>query len=254
MVITFDRHPLEVVAPERAPLMLATADERDLLLRKAGVDVVRMHFDEELRSLTAAEWIDRMHARLGARMLVVGYDNRFGSDGRTMGFPDYRRLGSERGVAVEEAPEIPGVSSTLIRTAVAAGNVESAAEMLGRRYSLEGIVVEGRAMGRRFGFPTANLKVDPRIALPARGVYAAMALLPDGREYPAVVNIGVRPTLANGNDISVEAHILDFSGSLYGEKVRLSFVARLRDERRFPTVDHLREAIAADIEALRVVL
>lgn len=248
-VVTFDRHPLEVIAPERAPKLLMSPDDRDAALSELGVEVVRMAFDEELRRLTAAEWLRRMR-QAGVREVVVGYDNTFGCDGRSLRMEDYFRLGRELDMAVEEAPVLPGVSSTLVRDALAFGRVEEAAGMLGRPYTMTGEVVHGRHVGHRLGFPTANVVCDSRLAVPASGVYAADVALPDGSSRKAVVNIGTRPTVDNGSDISVEAHIPDFSGDLYGRTISLSFLRRLRDERRFGTLGELQDAIRADIESL----
>ena len=249
-VVTFDRHPLEVISPERAPKLLMTPDDRDAALSSLGVEVVRLAFDESLRRLTAAQWLRRMH-RAGVEEVVVGYDNTFGCDGRSLRMEDYFRLGRAEGIAVEEAPLLPGVSSTLVRDALADGRVEDAARMLGRPYMLTGTVVHGRHLGHKLGFPTANVDCGSRLAIPAPGVYAADVVLPYGSLRKAVVNIGSRPTVDNGSDISVEAHIPGFSGDLYGKTVSLRFLRRLRDEHRFGSLDELQAAIRADIEALQ---
>lgn len=249
-VVTFDRHPLEVISPERAPKLLMTPDDRDAALSSLGVEVVRLAFDESLRRLTAAQWLRRMH-RAGVEEVVVGYDNTFGCDGRSLRMEDYFRLGRAEGIAVEEAPLLPGVSSTLVRDALAQGRVEDAARMLGRPYVLTGTVVHGRHLGHKLGFPTANVDCGSRLAIPAPGVYAADVVLPYGALRKAVVNIGSRPTVDNGSDISVEAHIPGFSGDLYGKTVSLRFLRRLRDEHRFGSLDELQAAIRADIEALQ---
>ncbi len=249
-VVTFDRHPLEVISPERAPKLLMTPDDRDAALSSLGVEVVRLAFDESLRRLTAAQWLRRMH-RAGVEEVVVGYDNTFGCDGRSLRMEDYFRLGRAEGIAVEEAPLLPGVSSTLVRDALAQGRVEDAARMLGRPYVLTGTVVHGRHLGHKLGFPTANVDCGSRLAIPAPGVYAADVVLPYGALRKAVVNIGSRPTVDNGSDISVEAHIPGFSGDLYGKTVSLRFLRRLRDEHRFGSLDELQAAIRADREALQ---
>ncbi len=249
-VVTFDRHPLEVISPERAPKLLMTPDDRDAALSSFGVEVVRLAFDESLRRLTAAQWLRRMH-RAGVEEVVVGYDNTFGCDGRSLRMEDYFRLGRAEGIAVEEAPLLPGVSSTLVRDALAQGRVEDAARMLGRPYMLTGTVVHGRHLGHKLGFPTANVDCGSRLAIPAPGVYAADVVLPYGSLRKAVVNIGSRPTVDNGSDISVEAHIPGFSGDLYGKTVSLRFLRRLRDEHRFGSLDELQAAIRADIESLQ---
>ena len=225
-------------------------DDRDAALSALGVKVLRLGFDESLRRLTAAEWLRRMR-QADVEVVVVGYDNTFGCDGRSLGLEDYFRLGREENVAVEEAPVLQGVSSTLVREALAGGRVEEAARMLGRPYTVAGAVVHGRHLGRELGFPTANVDHDIRMVLPASGVYAAEVAMPDGTLRIAVVNVGTRPTVSNGNDISLEAHIPDFRGDLYGKDVSVRFIRRIRDERKFGSADELRGAIRADIEALR---
>lgn len=246
VALTFDRHPLSVIAPERTPPALATPGAKSDLLRRAGVTPVVVPFDESLRALTAAEWMRKMHDDYGVTHLVVGYDNTFGSDGVSLSLADYRRLGAEAGITVVGAPYIEGVSSSAIRKALAAGDVEVAAAMLGRPYTLGGHVVTGNRLGRTIGFPTANLKPLPGLAVPADGVYSATALLPDGTRRKAVVNIGVRPTVRRGEDRTVEAHILDWEGDIYGMQMSLAFAHRLRDEKKFNSIEALRRQIAED--------
>lgn len=251
LVITFDRHPLEVVAPAKAPAALTVPDRQEELLSKWDVRVVRVPFTERLAALTAGEWIGVLAREYGVRKIVLGYDNTFGCDGVSLSLDDYARLAEPYGVSVMRAPVVDGISSSAVRKAVAAGDVERAAVMLGRPYMLEGIVVHGNALGSTFGWPTANLQPDPRLLVPAPGVYAAEAILPDGREFPAMVNIGTRPTLGIGGRLSVEAHILGFKGSLYSLPFRLRFHSRLRDERKFPSLGHLKEALCNDAEAVK---
>ncbi|MBD5387365.1 riboflavin biosynthesis protein RibF [bacterium] len=241
LAITFDRHPLEIIAPGKAPHMLQTRAERDELIRSAGVDVEEVAFTRELCSLTAGEWMKILHDRYGARGLIAGYDNTFGRDGRNLSPDDYLQLGEETGITVVIASELPGICSTYIRRALAEGDVIHASEMLGRDYSLSGTVVDGRHLGRELGFPTANLDISPRLMLPKTGVYAARL---DG--MPAVVNIGDNPTVDKGNPVTVEAHVIGFDGDLYGKEVRLSFVERIRDEKKFDSLEALKSQIASD--------
>ena len=249
LVITFDRHPLEVVAPDRAPRLLQLRSDRDTMLHEAGVEVEEVSFTPSLCSITAGEWMKILRDRYGAKALITGYDNTFGSDGRKMTHEDYRRLGERLGLDVIEAPELPGICSSCIREAVAAGDMKRASDMLGRDYMVRGKVVEGRRLGRTIGFPTANLSVEDRIQLPAPGVYAARL-----NGMPAVVNIGNNPTIAEGNPVTVEAHIIDFEGDLYGESVVLSFADRLRGEIKFNSLEALRRQIEHDAEeALKIV-
>ncbi|MDE5807583.1 MAG: riboflavin biosynthesis protein RibF, partial [Muribaculaceae bacterium] len=243
LVITFDRHPLEVVAPERVPRMLQSRRDRDGRLLASGVDVEEVAFTPELCSLTAKEWMKILRDRYGAKAIITGYDNTFGSDGRRLAAEDYRRLGAELGLEVIEAPELPGVCSSCIRRAVAEGEVMKASAMLGRDYTVRGRVVKGRQLGRQIGFPTANLEIDKGICLPASGVYAAQL-----NGLPAVANIGDNPTVEEGNPITVEAHIIGFDGDIYGQEAALSFVERLRGEIKFDSLEELKKQIGLDAE------
>ncbi len=249
LVITFDRHPLSVVAPDRAPLLIMPTAERDRALREGGFDVVVVEFTESLRRLTAAEWLARMRDDYGVRTLVLGYDNRFGSDGRNLTTAAIAALAAEAGIRLVEAPKVEGCSSSAIRRALAEGRTDEAAAILGRRYSLSGTVVRGRQIGRTIGVPTANVEPDGGRQLPAPGVYAATS--PDADTsgpVPAVVNIGHAPTVATDGALTIEAHLIAFDGDLYGRRLTLDFGARLRDERKFGSLEELRARIAADIE------
>ncbi len=244
LVVTFDRHPLEVVSPDRAPLLLQSRSDRDALLREEGVEVSEVAFTPELCRLSAKEWMNILHDRYGVRALITGYDNKFGHDGRFLSPEDYKEIGKELGMDVDIASELPGICSTRIREALQRGNVKEASEMLGRNYSLKGEVVAGRHLGRTLGFPTANLDVDKRMLLPKSGVYAARL---DG--MGAVVNIGDNPTVDSGNPVTVEAHVIGYDGDLYGRRVELSFVERIRDEKRFESLEALKEQIENDKKA-----
>lgn len=254
IVVTFDPHPLRLIAPERTPVLLTTAEYRLELLQAEGVQPLMMRFDESLRRMTVAEWMRRLHDRHGIDLLLVGYDNTFGSDGLEMSTADYRAIGETVGIRVEEAPELPGVSSSAVRRAVLAGEMERARDLLGRPFVLDGIVVHGQGLGRTLGFPTANVDVSPGLAVPSRGVYAAMAVTARGERVPAVVNIGVRPTVGAFSVPTVEASLIDYCGDLYDTQLKLEFVARLRDERRFANLDLLKEQIGADVKQARRLL
>lgn len=249
IVITFEPHPLAVVAPTRAPKLLELPDEREENLRSLGVEVVVLEFNEDLRRLSVAEWMERLARDYNVRLLVAGYDNTFGSDGMSMNLSDYSRIGENCGIKVVEAPVVDGVSSSAIRRALGTGDIDAATTMLGRPYSISGIVGHGRELGRQLGFPTANLISDPGILLPAPGVYAAEATTADGSRYRAVVNIGVSPTVSEGLPLSVEAYLINYSGNLYGTNLRLDFLRRLRDEKKFGDISALKEGIAADVRA-----
>lgn len=247
LVITFDRHPLSVVTPLKAPRLLITPDERDRLLRREGVEVVRIPFDEKVASLTAGEWLERLKQEYDAKAFLTGYDNKFGRDGRNMSHSDYEALAQRHGMKTATAPEVKGVSSTMIRRAVEAGDVKRASDLMGRPYSLSGKVVEGKHLGRTIGFPTANIAVDPSLLLPAAGVYSA--LTSKGR---AVVNVGTNPTVGEGNPVTIEAYLIDFSGDIYGEELQLSFMERLRGEMKFPDLEALRKQIRTDVERVKM--
>lgn len=241
VAVTFSRHPLELVRPESVPPRICPLDERISRIKEQGVEPLLLDFTEELRGMRAAEFAELL-CRQGVELLMMGFNNRIGSDrlcGRELsGLP----------LEVVVASELPcgGVSSSEIRRAVSEGDMERASELLGRHFSVEGEVVDGRHVGRTLGFPTANVSVAPGQLLPPAGVYEAIA-----GGHKAVVNIGCRPTLDNGNDITVEAHLLDFSGNLYGQTLRVEFVRRLRPEVKFASLDELKSQIKRDIEAVR---
>lgn len=252
MAVTFERHPADVLNPGTVKPLLTTFDERCALLEKAGVDYCAViDFTPELSRLSAMDFMkEYLVKRFNVATLIVGYDHSFGHDkGST--FDDYRREGEQVGLEVVQAGKFtaPGglkVSSTQIRHRLTEGNVEAAALMLGRCYSLGGAVVEGHRVGRRIGFPTANIDAfSSHKIIPARGVYACVAHV-GGAAYAAVVNIGTRPTVHNGNDTSVEAYLIGFSGDIYGSMLEVEFVSRLRDERQFQSLDELRAQIDLD--------
>ncbi len=255
-VLTFDRHPLHVVAPERAPRLLTSLDHRIELLAAAGVDVVGvLPFDERTRGLTPEDFAaDVLVGAMGASLVAVGSDFRFGKD-RAGDVDELREHGLGLGYYVEEVPLLGDgapVTSTRIRALIGGGDVAAAAADLGRPFELRGEVVEGAARGKSIGFPTANLAIDAELLLPGRGVYAAWAIA-GGTAHPAVVNVGVRPTFGGDREV-VEAHLLDYEGDLYGRELRLRFVARIRDEMKFGGVDDLVAQIGRDVEAGRSAL
>ncbi len=258
VVVTFYPHPAEVLSNRRAPFYLTSPEEKARLIAALGVDVLLTHpFDEEVARQPAQVFMQALKAHLGLRRLWVGYDFALGR-GREGDIPTLRRLGETLGytVHVVEAYRLDGevVSSTRVRQALAAGQVRQAARLLGRLYDLPGQVVPGEGRGRRLGFPTANLATWPKRMVPASGVYACYADLAEGT-FPAVVNIGVRPTFEQGEAVPrIEAHLLDFSGDLYGRRLTLRFVARLRAERRFPSAEALAAQIARDVAQARTVL
>lgn len=253
VAITFDRHPLELVAPDRAPGNLISTHRKEELIRREGVEPLILPFTERLRGMRAYEWLDYIYRKYGVRLLVAGYDNTFGSDGIDMSIADYKAMGEAIGIEVTAAPEEEGVSSSAVRKAVRSGDIEKAISLLGHRPELEGRVAPGFQVGHEIGFPTANLMVSSRAVMPASGVYAAMAFIDDGTKgYPAMVNIGIRPTFEGTSKESrhqtVEAHIIGMEDDLYGKCVRLEWQDRLRDEQRFASVDELTEQLKRDRE------
>ncbi|MDE5674153.1 MAG: riboflavin biosynthesis protein RibF [Muribaculaceae bacterium] len=244
--ITFDRHPLSLIDPAREPEAITTTHRKEELIRKTGANPLVLPFDDKLRATTAAEWMKILKDSYDVELLVVGYDTTFGCDGLSYSISGYKKLGEENGIEVIEAPFVAGISSSAIRKAIREGDVCHASEMLGRHFSLSGITVGGNRLGRTIGFPTANIVPAPGIIIPANGVYAAKATLPDGSHVGAMVNIGTRPTIMRGNDRTVEAHLIGWEGDLYGKGLTIAFVSRLRDEARFNSIDALRRQLEKD--------
>lgn len=247
LVVTFDRHPLELVAPDRAPGLIMPPDKRDELLRHEDVDVMRVAFTEEVRDMKCRDWLQKLRDELCMKAVVIGYDNTFGSDGRLMEMQDYIRLGEQLDVDVVNAPRVQGCSSSAVRKSLLHGEVEEANLVLGRPFGLCGHVVEGSRIGRTIGVPTANLSLNRCQLLPASGVYAATVTLGDGSRHKAVVNIGVNPTVSDRKELRVEAHLLDFKGNLYGDDIEVEFVCRMRDERKFSSLEELKHTLHSDI-------
>jgi riboflavin kinase/FMN adenylyltransferase len=253
LALTFDPHPMALLAPARAPVPLTTLARRCELLRLAGADdVVVEAFTPELAGLAPEVFLRGLMQR-GARAFVVGPDFRFGKD-RAGDVALLERFGQENGVAVmvEQPVLVDGVrvSSSAVREAVAAGDVVRARTLLGHVEELTGSVVVGQQRGRTLGFPTANLAPEP-VLQPADGVYAVVARVL-GESAPVmkgVANIGVRPTVTAGR--SVEVHLFDFAGDLYGKSLRVGFLSRIRDEKKFSSLEALRAQIGLDCEAAR---
>lgn len=257
VALTFDPHPALVLAPERAPQPLMQLEQRAAALEACGIQVVAvLPFTPDVARQSAEEFVRCwLVQRLALACVAVGPDFRFGH-ARRGDVELLSRLGRELGFETRVVgPVTEGgqpISSTRVRQALAAGDVELAARLLGRPHELVGRVCAGDARGRLLGFPTANLE-PPRVCLPARGVYAAWCALGDRRRFGALVNIGQRPTFG-GAELRVEAHLLEFSGDLYGSELRLSFLRRLRGEQRFDGPEALKAQIARDAAAARAVL
>lgn len=260
VLVTFWPHPLAVLRPAEPLPLLTTLDEKLERLRAlGGLDlVVTLPFTHELSLLSPEQFLDTVSTHFALRALVEGPDFAFGHQ-RAGDLNWLRRAGAARGFAVETLRVDAGgerISSTRIRDLVARGAVDEATEFLGYPYMLTGEVIEGDKRGRLLGFPTANLRLDPVKLLPANGIYVVrVRLLGDTRaERPGVANIGVRPTIGEGLQRLVEVHLLDTQLDLYGQRLAVEIVARLREERRFPGLDALKAQIAADADQARAFL
>ena len=244
LIVTFETHPRAALQSDFVPQLLTSLEERKALLRPYG-EVLVLPF-ATIQPLTAAEFMAQLKNEYGVEMLLMGYDHRFGSD-RLHRPQDYCRIGEQTGIEVVTMPEYTEgewhVSSTEIRMALDAGNIALANELLGRLYSITGTVVHGKAIGRTLGFPTANIEPsDPHKIIPKSGVYMAQINTPTMDSAPAFVNIDPQGV--------IEAHIPSFKGDLYGQLLKLHFVRRIRDEKRFDNWEDLRQQIKADIDSI----
>jgi riboflavin kinase/FMN adenylyltransferase len=252
---TFEPHPRAVLVPGRQPKLLTTLQLRREALLRYGADEVRaIRFDEELSRKSPEEFVrDVLVGEIGAEAVVVGENFRFGhrAEGDAAELERLMRSfgGEAHAVPVRSEDGRGGISSTHIRELVSGGEVEEAAKLLGRPYVLRGEVVVGDRRGRSIGFPTANVVPDPAVVVPARGVYAGFVRV--GKDlHAACTNVGVAPTFERGES-RVEAYLLDFEGDLYGRVVDVSFMRRIRPEKRFSGVDELKKQIAQDVEEAR---
>ncbi|HWD17795.1 MAG TPA: bifunctional riboflavin kinase/FAD synthetase [Verrucomicrobiae bacterium] len=251
VAVTFDCHPNSIVAPERTPPLIYSLPKKLRMLEASGIDVTRLiHFDQAFSGISAEQFVRDLMVEAGSiASICVGEGFTFG----------YRRQGNVEllrtmGVAVHAVADVAldgvTVSSTRVRQAIRDGDLEVAGRLLGRRYTLSGNVVRGAQLGRKLGFPTANLDVTG-ILTPPLGVYAAEAVH-GGKTHRAAVNIGHRPTInPQEKKTFVEAHLLDFNGELYDQELELSFLRKLRDEIKFPTLEALKEQVARDIAEAR---
>ena len=253
-VITFDRHPRQVVQSEWCPEMLTTLEEKTQLLEATGIDRCEvLHFDREMANQSAHDFmLHTLKEKLGVSILVTGYDNRFGHN-RSEGFEDYVRYGKEIGIEVIKGEELTdgsnNVSSSSIRRMLKEGRIEDATRCLGREYQLTGTVVGGEHIGRTIGFPTANIRPDDSSKLiPANGVYAVdvWSQAGDINRERAMLNIGTRPTF-NGTATTIEVHIPHFAGNLYGSTLSIAFLRKIREERKFDSPEALVEQLNKDL-------
>jgi riboflavin kinase/FMN adenylyltransferase len=254
--LTFDPTPPKVLAPDRAPRLILTSGDKLEMLRRSGIDsVLVINFTRELSRLTPHQFVQAyLIGRIGARAVVVGHSVSFGHN-RTGNATVMAQLGREFGFDVTVVGPVQvgsiEVSSTRVRQAIAAGDMRTATNLLGRCHFLSGPVVHGRERGRQMGFPTANIQVRTE-CVPPDGVYATRLVLDDGA-HASITNIGMRPTFAEP-ERTVECHIFDFDRDIYGQDVRLEMVERIRPERKFESADALAAQIASDLKRAREIL
>lgn len=261
LVLTFKEHPKRVLGAANAPLLLTSNGEKSYFLEcSCGIDeVVFLDFDREMASLSAYDFMQQyLRDVYHVTHLLIGYDHHFGRPQRdeagqliAEGFEDYQQYGRELGIEVVLAKELPaeqGVSSSAIRRLIADGQIEEANHLLGYTYRTSGTIVSGHQVGRTIGFPTLNLQPTTDYLLPANGVYVTIVRV-CGRDYPAVTNIGHRPTLDNGTELSVESHFLGVEKlpPFFDMTMNIDFHVRLRGEQKFPDLEALKEQIAQDV-------
>lgn len=251
LIVTFDQHPRAVLQNDYIPQLITSLEERRALLQQYA-EVIVLPF-EQIRPLTAQQFMSFLKDKYDVQKIVMGYDHRFGSD-KLNQIQDYRLVAQYIGVEIIKQGEyIDGewhISSTEIRQALMNGNVVVANELLGRDYILNGVVVRGKGIGHTIGFPTANIQPEtPEKIIPKSGVYAVQARTNTSSWMPAILNIGTNPTIGN-NEQTIELHIPHFEENLYGQQVSIQFLRFLRDEKRFASLDQLREQIESDITTL----
>lgn len=252
-VITFTGHPMRHIDPMKAPKLLTSCTQKTAYLHEAGAEkVLTLDFNDALRRLTAKEFMSDISGRLNAKVWMLGFNHRFGSD-RLSDFGEFERIGRDMGIEVLLARRevidgmLDPVSSSLIRESLQQGRVEEANLMLGREYSIRGSVEQGRQIGRTIGFPTANVRpVMEEQLIPKKGAYACEAVI-EGVCWPAMTNIGCRPTIGSNLASTIETHVIGFDGNLYGTGIEVRFRRRLRDERKFASLADLRAQLTKDL-------
>lgn len=259
VLLTFHPHPRLVLQKDSELKLLSTIEERIELLEKAGVDhLIVVPFNKEFSRLTSLEFVkDILVEKVGTKTLVIGYDHHFGRN-REGSFQHLLEYGPMYGFVVEEIPAFEvsdvNVSSTKVREAIKTGKVEQAANFMGHPYTLSGNVVEGDQIGRSIGFPTANIEVKEDYKLiPKPGVYAVNTLF-KGVSYSGMLNIGFRPTVGEGNDLTIEVNIFDFNQDIYGEEIKLEIIKHVRNEIQFNGVSELKAQLEQDLKACQKIL
>ncbi len=257
-LVTFPLHPRQVIQTAYRPQLLSSPEEKLALLTESGTDYcILLPFTPELSHLSAKEFMQLLRDRYHIRTLVIGYDHRFGHN-RSDSFEDYVRYGEELGMNIVRAKAYTDdgdkISSSVIRQLLREGDVRLANRFLGYSYHLDGTVVSGYQMGRKIGFPTANLQPNhPDKLIPTEGVYAVRVRVKN-EAYKGMLNIGHRPTLNNGTDLSIEVHLLDFSGDLYHKSMCIEFIEYLRPEVKYNNIDTLVAQMHKDKELVEAIL
>lgn len=259
-VFTFDNHPLSIINPTITPKLLNTAQEKKNLLNEAGInDCIFLEFNDYLRNLSAQEFLQMLNEKYNVKALILGFNNKIGHDGIT-DFYKYCELGKNADIEIIKAPEFKyndnSVSSSIIRKSLQSKQIVEANKFLGYNYFISGNVVTGKQLGRKIGFPTANINIDNNSKLiPPKGVYAVSVIVPDGTTHPAMLNIGQRPTVdGQFAPISIEAHIFNFNEDLYDKNIKIEFIDFLREETQFPSIEQLIAQLNEDkINAMKTI-
>ena len=251
-VITFDNHPRAVLLPDYRPKLLTTLAEKITQIESTGIDLcVILPFTPEMARLSAYDFLKtKLKEQFNVRALIIGHDHRFGFN-RNDGFDEYKEIGDSLNIDVIQAERYSTdkdlqISSSQIRAALLEGEIEQCNRLLTYSYSLQGRVVEGFKMGRQIGYPTANIEVlDAYKIIPSHGVYAVWVHW-KMQSYKGMLNIGMRPTLNNGLNVSIEVHLLDFDQDLYGELMEIEFIQKIREEQKFDSLSDLTEQLGKD--------
>ena len=250
-IVTFRTHPRQVLNSDCRFSLLTTTDEKLELLEKTGIDyAIVLDFTPEMSLLSAREFLQLLKENYNIQALFIGYDHRFGHN-RKEGFEDYTAYGKELGVQIFKAEAFSmdktNISSSIIRQLLESGNIKQANRFLSYRYAITGNVIDGFKLGRKLGFPTANISLlNTEKLIPAHGVYAVETVLPNGEVRDGMLNIGNRPTLERQGDYSIECHIFDFTGDLYGKDLTVRFVSYLRPERKMNSLEELKAQLKED--------
>lgn len=260
-VVTFEPHPLKILSPEDAPSLITSLEQKKKFIESYGVkNLLLIPFTKKFSQMSYEEFINRiLIEKLNAKLIVVGYNFQFGSGGKGTA-EKLKSIGLEKGFETLIVPPVTVngriVSSTLIRNMIESGKMKEAKTLLGRPFSIRGKVVKGEAIGRKLGFPTANVFLSPQIIKPAFGVYAVLVLR-NGTFYRGIANIGRKPTFAKVDDssnVTLEVHIFDFNEQIYGEEIEVYFIERIREEKAFQNMESLVLQIKMDIEKARSIL